>query len=114
MPESIVMRPGDRMNVKRGRFRAALTRYVRLTRRRLLVALGSVLAAPLVAFAQQKPARIYRIGVLDGTAAAENRMGALMKGLRDPGYVSGKNIVIEHRHAGGRGAGLWFPTAAAR
>jgi putative ABC transport system substrate-binding protein len=68
----------------------------------LLVAFGAgAIAAPLSAFAQQKPAKVYRIGVLDGTATSSYRMEALLRGLRELGYVSGKNIVIEHRQAEG-------------
>jgi putative ABC transport system substrate-binding protein len=71
------------------------------TRRQIVLAIGGVLAAPLMSIAQQKPARIYRIGILDGTATSSYRMEALLRGLRELGYVSGKNIVIEHRQAEG-------------
>ena len=61
-----------------------------------------VLAAPQTSLGQQKPAKVYRIGVLDGTAISPYRMEALLRGLRELGYVSGKNIVIEHRQAEGQ------------
>jgi putative ABC transport system substrate-binding protein len=70
-------------------------------RRKLLVALGaSVLAAPQVSFAQQK-GKVWRIGFL-GTSSASGlagRVEALRAGLRDLGYVEGKNLVIEFRWA---------------
>jgi putative ABC transport system substrate-binding protein len=70
-------------------------------RRKLLVALGaSVLATPQVSFAQQK-SKVWRIGFL-GTSSASGlagRVEALRSGLRDLGYVEGKNIVIEYRWA---------------
>jgi putative ABC transport system substrate-binding protein len=73
-------------------------------RRKLLVALGAgALAAPLTLFAQQK-GKVWRIGVL-GTASASGfagRVDALRAGLRDLGYVEGKNIVIEYRWAEGK------------
>jgi len=73
------------------------------TRRKLLISLGaSALAAPLAAFAQQK-GRFWRIGFL-GTASASGMAGrveALRAGLRDLGYVEGKNLVIEFRRAEG-------------
>jgi putative ABC transport system substrate-binding protein len=73
-------------------------------RRKLLVALGAgALAAPLTSFAQQK-GKIWRIGFL-GTASASGfarRVEALRAGLRDLGYVEGKNIVIEFRWAEGK------------
>ena len=75
------------------------------TRRRLVLALGAgALAAPLVSFAQQKPAKVPRIGILDAASASASasRVEALRAGLRDLGYVEGKNIVIEFRWAEGK------------
>jgi putative ABC transport system substrate-binding protein len=72
-------------------------------RRKLLIALGAgALAAPLTLFAQQK-GKVWRIGFL-GTASASGfarRVDALRAGLRDLGYVEGKNLVIEFRWAEG-------------
>src|SRR5207249_10516400 len=58
-------------------------------------------AWPLVARAQQQP-KIARLGYLGfGTpAASANRVEALREGLRDLGYVEGKNLVIEFRWSG--------------
>jgi putative ABC transport system substrate-binding protein len=70
-------------------------------RRKLLVALGAgTLAAPLTSFAQQK-GKVWRIGFLGPTSASgiAPRVEALRAGLRDLGYVEGKNIVIEFRWA---------------
>jgi putative ABC transport system substrate-binding protein len=56
--------------------------------------------APLAAFAQQK-GKVWRIGFLGATSASglAGRVEALRAGLRDLGYVEGKNIVIEYRWA---------------
>jgi putative ABC transport system substrate-binding protein len=64
---------------------------------------GTLIAATRVAVAQQQPARIYRIGFLGTTSASEyaGQVEALRAGLRDLGYVEGKNIVIEFRWADG-------------
>jgi putative ABC transport system substrate-binding protein len=61
------------------------------------------LAAPLVARAQQA-GKIYRIGILEPIPAAQNaaNLDALRKGLRDLGYVEGRNLIIEYRSADGR------------
>ena len=75
------------------------------TRRDLLIALGvGALAAPLVSFAQQQPAKVPRIGFLGALSASDfaSRVEALRAGLRDLGYVEGKNIVIEYRWAEGK------------
>ena len=64
--------------------------------------LGSALAAPFAVRAQQQ--RVYRIGFLgNSTAALEaNLVGPFREGLRDLGYVEGRNIVIEFRWAEGK------------
>jgi putative ABC transport system substrate-binding protein len=61
------------------------------------------LAAPLVARAQQA-GKIYRIGILEPIPAAQNaaNLDALHKGLRDFGYIEGRNLIIEYRSADGR------------
>ncbi len=57
-----------------------------------------LLAAPLFAEAQQ-PADIPRIGYLDANPLSGDtaRMEAFQQGLRELGYVEGKNIVIVRR-----------------
>jgi putative ABC transport system substrate-binding protein len=64
---------------------------------------GGLLAAPLAARAQQV-GKIYRIGILESIPAARNavNLDALRRGLRDLGYVEGRNLVIEYRSADGR------------
>ena len=56
-----------------------------------------------VAFAQQ-PTKIPRIGFLAGVAlpALSSRIEAFRQGLRELGYVEGKNIIIEWRSAEGK------------
>jgi putative tryptophan/tyrosine transport system substrate-binding protein len=51
----------------------------------------------------QRPAKIPRIGYLGGsTASNSNRIDAFRQGLRELGYVEGKNLVIEWRPAEGK------------
>jgi putative tryptophan/tyrosine transport system substrate-binding protein len=59
-----------------------------------------ILAAIHLADAQQ-PAKIPRIGFLSGTSPSTNvpRHEVFRQGLRELGYVEGKNIVIEYRYA---------------
>jgi len=74
-----------------------------MKRRNLLIALGlAPLAAPLAALAQQK-GKIWRIGFLSSASASSyaHRVEALRAGLRDLGYVEGRNIAIEFRWAEG-------------
>ena len=70
-----------------------------ITRRNLIGLAGGVAVSwPLTARAQQR-AKVSRIGFLGfGTASAwANRIEALRAGLRDLGYVEGRNIVIDFR-----------------
>jgi putative ABC transport system substrate-binding protein len=64
---------------------------------------GALLAAPLAARAQQAE-KVYRIGILEPIPAAQNaaNLDALRKGLRELGYVEGRNLIIEYRSADGR------------
>jgi len=52
----------------------------------------------------QQPTKIPRIGYLDGGFPSTNaaRIDAFRQGLRELGYVEGKNIVVEYRHAEGK------------
>lgn len=65
----------------------------------MLLALATV-SAPLGA-AAQSPAKVFRIGVLGATTASAyaRQIEAFRQGLRDLGYVEGKNIIFAYRWA---------------
>jgi putative ABC transport system substrate-binding protein len=72
------------------------------TRRRdLLVALGAGALAPAGAIRAQAPPTVRRIGLLTGSTPAVNALSyeAFRLGLRDLGWIEGKNIGIEYRYA---------------
>ena len=74
-------------------------------RRTLIVALGaSALTASLNSLAQQ-PGKVWRVGFLalpNRAAALDPQFsGAFPLGMRDLGYVEGKNLIIEWRFADG-------------
>ena len=76
-------------------------------------ALSSILVATLVlvlgfAVEAQQPTKVPRIGWLTGATLSSNalRTEAFRQGLRDLGYIEGKNIVIEYRSAEGKVDGL--------
>lgn len=71
-------------------------------RRKLLIGLGAgALVVPFASFAQQRPAKLARVGYLGPTSAAgaKSRIEALRAGLREFGYVEGKNLMMEFRWA---------------
>jgi putative ABC transport system substrate-binding protein len=71
----------------------------------LLLALCSLLLALGFSAQAQQPTKIPRIGIVGGSQDANNpRSGSnvLRQGLRDLGYVEGKNILVELRSAEGK------------
>jgi putative ABC transport system substrate-binding protein len=74
-----------------------------IDRRTFLAGTGAVLlAAPLAAEAQQA-GKVVRIGYLTiDLAAASQTTEAFRRGLRDLGYVEGRNVAIEYRDAEGK------------
>jgi putative tryptophan/tyrosine transport system substrate-binding protein len=72
-----------------------------MKRREFITLLGGTAAAWPLAARAQEPTKIARIGHLDvGPASARaSRVEALRVGLRDLGWVEGKNIAIEFRWA---------------
>jgi putative ABC transport system substrate-binding protein len=83
-----------------------------MNRRKFLGIVGGAMTWPLAAHAQQ-PARMPEIGLLCATnpTAAAGRIEAFRNGLRELGYVEGKNIAIASRCAYGKFNRL--PTLAA-
>jgi putative ABC transport system substrate-binding protein len=75
-----------------------------LTQARLIAAVLLLAAAPLAADAQTSP-NAPKVGYLSVGSASDPRhvalLGAFRQGLRDLGYVEGKNILIEPRFAEG-------------
>jgi putative ABC transport system substrate-binding protein len=67
-----------------------------------VVALGAA-AGPIASFAQQQ-GKVWRVGFLTLRPASENSQytDAFLKGMRELGYVEGKNLVVEWRFADGK------------
>jgi putative ABC transport system substrate-binding protein len=73
-------------------------------KRKITVLTLCVLFALCASAEAQQPAKIPRIGYLSTTSASANspRVKPFQDGLRELGYVEGKNIVIEWRYAEGK------------
>src|SRR6185369_4746387 len=74
----------------------------RVQRRDFLIVAGALLAAPFAAEARQAT-KVARIGYLSNQLGAYPHLQeAFRQGLRDLGYVEGRNLVIEYRDAEGK------------
>ena len=76
----------------------------RTRRRQLLIAVAALPWRPLHGLAQTPAKRVPRIGFLGVSTASAwtTRVDAFREGLRDLGYVEGRNIAIEFRFAQGQ------------
>ena len=78
-----------------------------ISRRRVVLALGAGALVPFACFAQQPAPGAHRIGFLT-TRSRSNPSNpdvyydALVRGMRELGYVEGNNLVIEGRFAEGK------------
>jgi putative tryptophan/tyrosine transport system substrate-binding protein len=66
-------------------------------RREFITLVGAAIAAPLAARAQQPTIKAPHIGIIDDAPIWDH----FRQGLRDLGYVDGRNIVIDYRSAQG-------------
>ena len=72
----------------------------------MAVIAGGLLAAPLAAEAQQA-GKVYRVGMLWFGSSLDDppvrlRLDAFQQGLREQGYMEGRNVAFEHRYARGK------------
>ena len=76
-----------------------------MRRREFIMGLGGTAASLPFATRAQQPERVRRIGVLMGTEEGEpegqSRIAAFRQGLRELGWVDGRNIQIEYRWSSG-------------
>jgi putative ABC transport system substrate-binding protein len=68
------------------------------------LAVGAMLFALCASAQAQQPKKVPRIVYLSASSGSANaaRYEAFRQGLRDLGYVEGKNIVVQWRHAEGK------------
>ena len=77
------------------------------------VAVALVCMSVSLAADAQPTGKVYRIGILEALPETRNaaNLDALRQGLRELGYVEGRNLIIEYRSADGRAER--FPDLAA-
>jgi putative tryptophan/tyrosine transport system substrate-binding protein len=102
--------PQDRLRIESGSPRryedhsgASGKSGVQMRRREFIAVIAGVAAWPLTAHAQQ-PDRVHRVAIFSTTGRDRvwHLHQALIDGLRELGFVEGKNIVFEHRFAEGK------------
>jgi putative tryptophan/tyrosine transport system substrate-binding protein len=69
---------------------------------RQAILVGVMLLAVAVRAEAQQAEKVPRIGYLAAGSSASSRVEAFRQGLRVLGYVEGKNIAVEYRHAEGK------------
>jgi putative tryptophan/tyrosine transport system substrate-binding protein len=68
----------------------------------LVAGLAAVLLAPQRSSAQQSPGKIQRVGLLiPGDTNSTPQVDAFREGLREPGYIEGRDVILEFRLAHG-------------
>jgi putative tryptophan/tyrosine transport system substrate-binding protein len=81
------------------------------TRRTFIAGLGGVVASPFSAQAQQPAGKVHRVGFIILSSPVSEMAGpdpvthpfrAFVHGLRDLGWIEGRNLVLERRSAEGR------------
>ena len=71
-----------------------------MRRRQVIVGLGAVLARPVLA---QQAAKVPRVGFLwESPDMWPGALESFRRGLRDLGWIDGRNVVVEYRWAEGR------------
>ena len=75
-----------------------------MTRKIFICTLLTVFLLTISIAEPQQPTKVPQIGYLDGGFPSTNatRIDAFRQGLRDLGYVEGKNIIVHYRHAEGQ------------
>jgi putative ABC transport system substrate-binding protein len=71
-----------------------------MKRREFITLVGSAAAWPLAARAQQPTMAL--VGLLSGALVHDYQLRALRQGLKEAGYIEGRNIAIKYVSADGR------------
>ncbi|MEY9391937.1 hypothetical protein ABIF65_011468 [Bradyrhizobium japonicum] len=69
-----------------------------MKRREFIVSTAALLVAPRHLHAQTKPRRIGFLGVWADEPARDPIHAAWLSGLRDKGWIEGKNLLVEYRY----------------
>src|SRR5215467_3961367 len=86
---------------------------LRIKRREFITLLGGAAAWPVAAGGQQPAIRVIgRLNSNSPGSAAADRAAAFLEGLKEGGFIEGRNVTIETRWAEGHNARLVAMAAA--
>jgi len=71
-----------------------------LRRRQFITLLGGAAAASVATHAQE--AALALVGLLSGSQVDNRSLGAIRQGLKDAGYIEGRNLAIKYHSADAR------------
>src|SRR5262245_65986694 len=71
-----------------------------MRRRKFFSFVGGAVAWPLAAQAQQSAMAL--VGLLSSAQLDDRQIGAIRQGLKDAGYIEGRNVAIKYRSADSR------------
>ena len=73
-----------------------------MDRRRFVHAIAKCFIATPLASAAREAGRVYRLGILRATAPSREIDLQIPLAMRELGYIEGRNLVVEYRHAAGK------------
>jgi putative ABC transport system substrate-binding protein len=73
-----------------------------MEKRTVAIALGAMLFALSSTVDAQQPTKVYRIGYISSGVATGSTEEILRQGLRELGYIEGRNLVMEWRYSKGK------------
>ena len=77
-----------------------------MKRREFIAATAALLVSPRRSWAQGKPRRIGFLGAWADEPARDPVHAAWLSGLREKGWIEGKNLLVEYRYCPGSPASL--------
>jgi ABC-type uncharacterized transport system substrate-binding protein len=73
-----------------------------MRRREFISILGGAAASWPLAARAQRQAPVALVGLLSGFQLDDRLLGAIRQGLKETGYIEGRNVAIKYRSADGR------------